>query len=145
MIPSALSTSSIQAGSLRQAPFDRLPSTGSLRQAQGRQGRQGRQDFCGGWCFAGVAGATPCGSRQLRPLWCEHQPAKSALLRRLRRLAKLIYSRQYLAFREGDWIDDPFGFAQDRFSIDYFRFYIYYFRVTPFDKLRTAKRRGRFR
>ncbi len=52
MIPSALSTSSIQAGSLRQAPFDRLPSTGSLRQAQGRQGRQGRQDLGGGGRFA---------------------------------------------------------------------------------------------
>ncbi len=24
----------------------------------------------------------------------------------------------------GIWIDDPFGSAQDRFSIDYFRFYV---------------------
>ncbi len=30
----------------------------------------------------------------------------------------------------GGGIDDPFGSAQDRFSIDYFRFYIYYFGVT---------------
>ncbi len=38
--------------------------------------------------LGGCCGATPWGSRQLRPLWCEHQRAKSALLRRLCRLAK---------------------------------------------------------
>ncbi len=50
-----------------------------------RRFRRGRR-----WRFAGVAGATPWGSRRLWPLWCEHQPAKSALLRRLRRLAKRV-------------------------------------------------------
>ena len=37
-------------------------------------------EYFGGRRFAGVGRRLPGGSSQLWPLWCEHQPAKSALL-----------------------------------------------------------------
>ena len=42
---------------------------------------------------------------------------------------------------KGIWIDDPFGSAQDRFSIDYLRFSFYYFGAVSLGKcLQTGRR-----
>ncbi len=56
------------------------------------QDLQDDQDLGGGGRFAGVAGATPWGSKQAGPFRSELLRAQPVLIRRLCRLAKLCFS-----------------------------------------------------